>query len=144
MSPKLYAIEILLQLSFVPYRWGGSNPMTGFDCSGLVIEVLKSVGLLEPRSDYTAQGLADLLPETDKVEAGCVVFYDWDNDGKADHCDMVSAVLENGAIITVGASGGGPTTKDLAMAVRQNAYVKHRVMRTPYMKVCNPFIALEA
>jgi len=29
------------------YLWGGDDPLAGFDCSGFVIEILKSVGILE-------------------------------------------------------------------------------------------------
>ena len=144
MNVKEYALQILLQLSFVPYRWGGANPLVGFDCSGLVIEVLKSVGILGVKDDFTAQGLSDHFPETENIEPGVILFYDWDGDGKIDHCEMVSGVLDNGLVITVGASGGGVTTTELKMAELQNAYVKHRVAREGYVKVCNPFAVVEA
>jgi cell wall-associated NlpC family hydrolase len=53
-------MDLLIQyaMSFigVPYRWGGSNPITGFDCSGLVQEILKSV-YMDPPGDQTAEAL---------------------------------------------------------------------------------------
>lgn len=34
----------------VPYKWGGTNEKEGFDCSGLVQAVYKSVGVTLPRT----------------------------------------------------------------------------------------------
>ena len=39
----------------VPYRWGGSRPATGLDCSGLVHHVFGEIGLATPRD---TRGLA--------------------------------------------------------------------------------------
>ncbi|MBW1999911.1 MAG: C40 family peptidase [Deltaproteobacteria bacterium] len=38
------------------YRWGGDDP-SGFDCSGLVIEILTAVGVLPRGYDNTSGGL---------------------------------------------------------------------------------------
>ena len=43
-----------------PYVWGGDDP-SGFDCSGFVLECLKSVGLLPERADLTADRLMKSL-----------------------------------------------------------------------------------
>jgi hypothetical protein len=34
----------------VPYRWGGTDPATGLDCSGLVQRVMKDLGVSVPRT----------------------------------------------------------------------------------------------
>jgi cell wall-associated NlpC family hydrolase len=36
----------------VAYRWGGTSPQTGFDCSGLVYAAYRSIGLKLPRSSW--------------------------------------------------------------------------------------------
>jgi cell wall-associated NlpC family hydrolase len=36
----------------VPYRWGGSTPSTGFDCSGLVRFVYRRFGIRLPHSTW--------------------------------------------------------------------------------------------
>ena len=51
---KLYALSFL----GTPYRWGGDDPLEGFDCSGLVQELLASIGS-DPPGDQTSQKLYD-------------------------------------------------------------------------------------
>jgi cell wall-associated NlpC family hydrolase len=36
----------------VPYRWGGSSPSSGFDCSGLVYWTYGRLGIALPHSSY--------------------------------------------------------------------------------------------
>ena len=36
----------------VGYRWGGTSPQTGFDCSGLVYAAYRSIGWKIPRSSW--------------------------------------------------------------------------------------------
>ena len=59
----------------VKYRWGGSSPKTGFDCSGLVTFVVeKSLGLRLPRN---AAEIAQLGTKVDRaeLEPGDLVFF---------------------------------------------------------------------
>ena len=37
----------------IPYRWGGYNPIEGYDCSGFVQDALSTIGL-DPKGDQTA------------------------------------------------------------------------------------------
>ncbi len=34
----------------IPYRWGGSSPSTGFDCSGFVMYLYRKVGVSLPHN----------------------------------------------------------------------------------------------
>ncbi len=36
----------------MPYRWGGSSPSSGFDCSGLVYWTYGRLGIALPHSSY--------------------------------------------------------------------------------------------
>jgi Cell wall-associated hydrolases (invasion-associated proteins) len=61
----------------LPYIWGGSNPLTGMDCSGYVQEILAAGGV-DPKGDQTAQGLFDFFSTNGLIGAkgaGSLAFY---------------------------------------------------------------------
>jgi cell wall-associated NlpC family hydrolase len=109
-----------------PYSWGGDDPMKGFDCSGFCIEILKSVGILPRKGDWTASGLYNRFSayKVDKPHKGCLVF--WGNsEGRIIH---VEYALND--YLCIGASGGGSRTITEQDAINQNAYIKIRPWAT--------------
>lgn len=71
-------LEPLLQyansLQGVPYRYGGSSPQAGFDCSGFVVHVFARSGVLLPRvSEEMARQLPVLKAEA--LARGDLVFF---------------------------------------------------------------------
>ena len=115
--------ELALKIAFhylgKPYIWGGDDP-SGFDCSGLCIEVLKSVGMLPRKGDWTADHLSKLWQRTRSDEPGNLVF--WQNGGgRVIHVEMC---IGNG--LAIGASGGGSKTTTISAAIKQNAFIKIR------------------
>ena len=58
-----------------PYLWGGQSPLNGFDCSGLVVEVLKSVGLISDTADFTAQQFYYIFKHVNAPSKGYLVCY---------------------------------------------------------------------
>jgi cell wall-associated NlpC family hydrolase len=109
-----------------PYIWGGDDPIAGFDCSGEVIEILKSIGILPRKGDWTAEGLWNRFGrcEVKKPYNGCLVF--WTNrSGKISHVEY--AINRE---LCIGASGGGSKTKTIEDAIKQNAYIKIRPWRS--------------
>lgn len=137
-------MELLIQyaMSFigVPYKWGGENPISGFDCSGLVQEILRSVGL-DPPGDQTAQMLYMhfLKDSYDAKDAGALAFYG-ESLRKITHIAMMIDPLR-----IIEAGGGGSKTKTKEDADLANAFVRirplnHRsdllaVLMPNYMKV---------
>jgi hypothetical protein len=144
MTQRDIALDIAVRFLGTPYIWGGNDPMRGFDCSGFVIEILKSVGVLPRAGDWTADGLLgrfqahrttsllDLVP-------GMLVF--WARpDGGMRHVEMVYAIPpECVTPLTIGASGGGSSTLSLGDAVAQDAYIKIRPIAPGWKIAADPF-----
>lgn len=118
LDKRELAIELAMRWLGKPYLWGGDDPLAGFDCSGLVVEVLKSVGLLPRDGDWTAESLRQRFPGTSIPDRGCLVFWGTDT---AIHVELLLDPE-----LAIGASGGGSKTLTLEDAIRQNAYIKVR------------------
>lgn len=76
-----------LALLGTPYRWGGTSPKTGFDCSGLIGYVFRTtLGIELPRvsGDLAQNGL--LIPDRAKLSPGDLVFFG--KQGKVDHAGI--------------------------------------------------------
>ncbi|MBA2475333.1 MAG: C40 family peptidase, partial [Actinobacteria bacterium] len=58
-----------------PYRWGGSSPSTGFDCSGFIMYVYAQIGVSLPHNAAAQYGLGSPVSK-DALEPGDLVFFD--------------------------------------------------------------------
>lgn len=84
------AVEALKSWLHVPYGWGGDD-FSAIDCSGLIVEVMKSVGRFSEGRDLTADGLFDLYHNypVKNPYKGCLVFWLDKDNGKAKHVAMM-------------------------------------------------------
>ncbi len=121
MDNRVVLYDYAMRLVGLPYRWGGDDTVDGFDCSGLVQELLKSVGVLQGTADHTAAGLAGLFPEIIEPDFGALVFF---GSGSISH---VGFCLNS--LLMLEAGGGGSKTLTKADAAAQNAYVRVRPIR---------------
>jgi cell wall-associated NlpC family hydrolase len=123
MNSRILATNIAMKFIGLPYRWGGDNPMTGFDCSGFCIEILKSVGVLPRSGDWTAHGLWDRFrsQSVDSAAEGCLVFW-WNSD----RTRIIHVEYCINSELSIGASGGGSSTTSEQAAIAADAYIKVR------------------
>lgn len=137
MQPQELVLKIAWSYLGRPYIWGGDNP-TGFDCSGLVIECLKSVGILPRTVDWTAETLYQRFSNNcvslESVRPGDLVF--WSNGVYQVHVEIV---VEPG--LSIGASGGGSWAVDASTAYKRGAFIKVRPYSTRggEMSFVNPY-----
>lgn len=68
------AATIALKAVGVPYRWGGSSPTSGFDCSGLVYWAYGRLGIELPHSSYALYGLGRRVPPS-RLRPGDLLFF---------------------------------------------------------------------
>lgn len=107
----------------IPYKFGGSSPMEGIDCSGAVQEWLRSVGV-DPSGDQSAMqlyrhflGMGRACP----AQRGALAFYGQDGDS----ITHVAMFINEEQVIE--AAGGDSTTLTLQDAIKKEAaYVRIR------------------
>ncbi|MGN6242606.1 MAG: transglycosylase SLT domain-containing protein [Motilibacteraceae bacterium] len=81
----------------VPYVWGGTDPRTGLDCSGLVQVVFRQLGISLPRvaADQARAGVA--VPSLSAAVPGDLLFFD--NGTKQPGIDHVGIYLGDGRMV---------------------------------------------
>ncbi len=120
-------MDFLLREAFsylgVPYKWGGANPIEGFDCSGFIQWLLMSAGI-DPPGDQTSQALFDHFEKkygvTTLSKAGVICFYG-ESVAKITH---VAMCIDPYRVIEAG--GGNSLTLTKADAEKKSACVRIR------------------
>ena len=74
------AVSIAEQYLGVPYRWGGSTPAEGFDCSGLTMYVYAQLGI-QLRHYAAAQWSEGVQIDPSLLEPGDLAFFEPGPDG---------------------------------------------------------------
>ncbi|MFC5381507.1 transglycosylase SLT domain-containing protein [Aquipuribacter nitratireducens] len=59
----------------VPYKWGGTDPRTGLDCSGLVQRVFKDLGVDVPRTVADQRRAGDAVPSLAQARPGDLIAF---------------------------------------------------------------------
>lgn len=67
------AINIAKRYLGMPYKWGGNNPKSSFDCSGLMQYVFKQIGVTLPRTSQQQQKVGKAV-SLNALQPGDLVF----------------------------------------------------------------------
>lgn len=108
------------------YQWGGDDPIGGFDCSGLVLELLKASGEMKLSTPkMSAQMIYDHYSQMGnyRIAAGSLSFYGPD----VHHIYHIGFCVDSNLMIEAG--GGDASTVDDQRAIAQNAFVRVRPIR---------------
>ena len=107
----------------VPYRWGGTSPETGFDCSGYVRYVFARQGVQLPRTSREQAGAGQgVSARVSQLRQGDIMLFA-ESHKQISH---VAIYAGDGRIIHSSSSGGGVRYDDLDTK-RGQWFVQHMV-----------------
>jgi cell wall-associated NlpC family hydrolase len=69
------AVTLAAKYTGVPYRWGGEDPATGVDCSGLTQHVYGELGVTLPRVAEDQAKVGKAIASVDDAQPGDLVFF---------------------------------------------------------------------
>jgi cell wall-associated NlpC family hydrolase len=110
--------DIAQSMVGINYRYGGSHPDEGFDCSGLVFYSHTQIGEQVPRVSYAQLAASDEVSEQD-LKPGDLLFYRIN--GKPSH---VGIYIGQGQFVHAPSSG-----KKVRVSSMSNVYFKPRLIR---------------
>jgi len=132
LNKKEVSLKVAWKMWGLPYLWAEDDPIDG---SEMVIEILKSSGVLPQEGNWTADELYRKFKDN-KVSgafAGSLVF--WGNDFKMTHVEFIIEPHH-----TIGAFECGIRTLTLRGAVNKDVCIKVRPVRPGYKVVVDPFM----
>jgi cell wall-associated NlpC family hydrolase len=106
-------LQRALALLGTPYRWGGTSPDKGFDCSGLVGYVFRTaLGIELPRVSREMALSGELISDRANLNEGDLVFF-----GKRGQVDHVGIYLGEGRFVHAPRTG-----KDVMVSSLESGY----------------------
>jgi len=121
---------------FTPYIWGGNHALEGVDCSGFILELLRSVGLWGRVDATSAQIYEQFKPKVPVSKSPLMNFGDLVFFGK-EKISHVGMVLHPDIMVEAG--GGGSKTNTFEDAKKAGAFVRIRpvLSRTDFIGSLN-------
>ncbi|KGM57001.1 hypothetical protein N799_12425 [Lysobacter arseniciresistens ZS79] len=113
-------LQRALALLGTPYRWGGTSPDKGFDCSGLVSYVFRNaLGVELPRVSRDQARTGELIADKSELAEGDLVFF-----GKRGRVDHVGIYVGEGRFVHAPSSG-----KDVMVSSLETGYWSGKYMQ---------------
>lgn len=120
--PTVHTDVIFQAISLVgtPYRYGGSTPDTGFDCSGLINYVYReAAGVNLPRTTAGLSAMSTKKPSATSLQPGDLVLFATSNGRRVDHAGIY---VGDGRFLHAPSSGGKVRVDSLQASYWQRAY----------------------
>ena len=115
-------LERALALLGTPYRWGGTSPDKGFDCSGLVGYVFRNaLGIELPRVSREMARSGELISDRAKLNEGDLVFF-----GRRGRVDHVGIYLGEGRFVHAPSTGKDVMVSSLETGYWSGKYLQAR------------------
>ena len=118
-------VKTVLQRAFAllgtPYRWGGSSPDGGFDCSGLVGYVFRSIGIDLPRVSRAMANEGVAITDRTALAEGDLVFF-----GRRGRVDHVGIYVGEGKFLHAPRTGRDVTVSSLTSGYWAQKYMEAR------------------
>lgn len=122
-------IKTVLQRAFsllgTPYRWGGTSPDKGFDCSGLVGYVFRTIGIDLPRVSRAMANEGIAITDRDALNEGDLVFF-----GRRGRVDHVGIYIGEGKFLHAPRTGRDVTVSTLTEGYWSKKYMEARRIAT--------------
>jgi len=115
-----------LALLGTPYRWGGTDPEKGFDCSGLVGYVFRNaLGIELPRVSRDMAKDGELITDRAKLAAGDLVFF-----GLKGRVNHVGIYVGEGRFVHAPSRGKDVTVSSLEQGYWSGRFLSARRVNT--------------
>jgi cell wall-associated NlpC family hydrolase len=122
-------VKTVLQRAFAllgtPYRWGGTSPERGFDCSGLVGYVFRTIGIELPRVSRAMVNEGTPVSDRTALAEGDLVFF-----GKRGRVDHVGIYIGEGKFLHAPRTGRDVTVSSLSNGYWSQKYLEARRLAT--------------
>lgn len=122
-------VKTVLQRAFAllgtPYRWGGTSPERGFDCSGLVGYVFRTIGIELPRVSRAMANEGTPVSDRTALAEGDLVFF-----GKRGRVDHVGIYIGEGKFLHAPRTGRDVTVSSLSNGYWSQKYLEARRLAT--------------
>ncbi len=130
-APKEGRIRTMLKRALAllgtPYRWGGTNPESGFDCSGLVGYVFRNtLGIELPRISRDMANVGEMIRNRDELIEGDLVFFS----RRGKHVDHVGIYIGNGQFVHAPRTGKDVEVANLATGYWSQKFFQARRVAT--------------
>ena len=121
----LHAIVGMLN---IPYVWGGNSPLSGWDCSAFVTEILRIEDRIPMFTDFSSQSLYEYLigqkyKKVQEAKFGDIIFFG------ANTLSITHVSYGMGYGMMAESAGGDRTTRTIEDAIKRDARSKIRPIR---------------